>query len=113
MPRIKSVNPSVDKHIHLPTDLCARVELELYSDLEGRVPFGAWQTFVTKLIKEHFELIERRRCLAQELERIQAEHKDDPCTASMQVESRVSAELRALGYGRAADVFDQYAGAWK
>jgi hypothetical protein len=36
----------------LAESLVARVELELYSDLEGKVPFAAWQKFLTELIEE-------------------------------------------------------------
>ena len=30
------------------------MELELFSELEGKVPFGAWQKFLVGLIDQHF-----------------------------------------------------------
>jgi hypothetical protein len=54
MPRHKKVDRPVEKRISFPTSLVARVELELYSELEGRVPMGAWQRFLIGLIEERF-----------------------------------------------------------
>jgi hypothetical protein len=45
---------TVCKNISLPEDLNARVELELYSEIEGKIPFGAQQVFYTSLLKQHF-----------------------------------------------------------
>lgn len=50
MARPKKVIPSVEKNISLPQDLVLRVDLELHSDLEGRVPHGAWARYVSALI---------------------------------------------------------------
>lgn len=47
----KAVRP-VEKNISLPEDLVARVDLELWSELEGKVPFGAWQRYLERLIRE-------------------------------------------------------------
>jgi hypothetical protein len=60
MPRPKKTIRTIFKNIALPEDLVARLELELYSDVEGRVPFGAQQEFFTKLLREHFERIDQR-----------------------------------------------------
>ena len=46
----KAIRP-VEKNVSLPEDLVARVELELYSELEGKVPFGAWQRYLEGLIR--------------------------------------------------------------
>lgn len=54
MPRAKKTIRPVGKHICFPEDVVARVDLELYSPLEGRVPFGAWQEFLTELIRQYF-----------------------------------------------------------
>lgn len=50
----KAIRP-IEKNISLPLDLVARVELELYSELEGKVPFGAWSRYVEKLIRDDLE----------------------------------------------------------
>jgi hypothetical protein len=46
----KAIRP-IEKNISLPQDVVARVDLELYSELEGKVPFGAWQKFIERLIR--------------------------------------------------------------
>lgn len=51
MPRPRKTDRPIEKNLSLPSSLVARVELELYSDLEGKVPFGAWQRYVTGLIE--------------------------------------------------------------
>ena len=40
------------KELSLPPDIVARVDLALYSELEGRVPHGAWQKLLTHLLGE-------------------------------------------------------------
>lgn len=55
MARPKKTTRTVFKNIGLPEDLVARLELHLYSDLEGRIPQGAQQEFFTKLLREFFE----------------------------------------------------------
>lgn len=54
MPRPLKTDRPIEKNISLPTSLVARVDLELFSDLEGKVPFGAWQKFLVGLIEAHF-----------------------------------------------------------
>lgn len=54
MPRPRKTDRPVEKNISLPTSTVARVELELFSELEGKVPFGAWQKFLVGLIDGHF-----------------------------------------------------------
>ena len=55
MARPKKTIRTVYQNIGLPEDLAAKVELELYSDLEEKVPFGAKQEFFTKLVRDFFE----------------------------------------------------------
>ena len=52
MPRPRKTDRPVEKNLSLSSSLVARVELELFSELEGKVPFGAWQRYVTKLIED-------------------------------------------------------------
>lgn len=52
MARPRKAIRSVEKNISLPEDLVAKVDLELWSELEGKVPFGAWQRYVERLIRE-------------------------------------------------------------
>lgn len=51
MPRPRFVVRPIEKNISLPEDLVAKVDLVLYSDLEGKVPFGAWKLYVQGLIE--------------------------------------------------------------
>ena len=53
--RPKKTVRTVFKNIGIPEDLAKAVEAELYSEIEGKVPFGAQQAFYTKLLREHFE----------------------------------------------------------
>lgn len=50
MPRVKSAIRTIDKHIWLPETLVAQVELRLMSELEQRVPYGAWQKLIERLL---------------------------------------------------------------
>ena len=52
MPRPKKVDRPIEKSINIPESLVAQVELHLFSELEGRVPFGAWSELMKKLLKE-------------------------------------------------------------
>lgn len=54
MARPKKTIRTVFQNIGLPEDLVAKVELELYSEVEGRIPFGAKQEFYTKLVRDYF-----------------------------------------------------------
>lgn len=55
MPRPRKTVRTVYKNIGLPEDLVLKIDLELFSDLEGRIPLGAQQRFFTKLVREHFD----------------------------------------------------------
>jgi hypothetical protein len=54
MPRPKHTVPSVPKNIALPQPLVDRLDLELHSEVEGRVPQGAYKAFFTRLIELYF-----------------------------------------------------------
>lgn len=55
MARPKMAIRSVEKTLCLPAPLVDRVDLILFSELEGRVPFGAWKEFVVKAIENYLE----------------------------------------------------------
>ena len=50
MPRRKAVMRNVYKTVCLEEDIIAQVELKLWSELEKKVPFGAWKIYLTDLI---------------------------------------------------------------
>lgn len=43
----------VEKTVSLPQPLVTRIDLELFSPLEGRVPHGAWSKFIIRLLETH------------------------------------------------------------
>jgi len=47
--------PSVQLNVALPLDVHTRLSAHLYSELEQRVPFGAYQRFLVELIRERFD----------------------------------------------------------
>jgi len=52
MPRPKKVDRPIDKHLRLPQSVVAPTETLLYSEVEGRVPHGAWQELVERLLRD-------------------------------------------------------------
>ena len=55
----KAIRP-IEKTICLPEDLVAAVDLKLFSELEGKVPYGAWQRYVVGLIRDDLAKKESR-----------------------------------------------------
>lgn len=54
MARRPNAIPSVMLHVALPLPEHTRLTAHLYSELEQRVPFGAYQAFVVERLREHF-----------------------------------------------------------
>lgn len=55
MSRRQNAIPSVKLTTMLPEDLHSRVTIHLHSDLEGRIPHGAWAEFLCARIREYFD----------------------------------------------------------
>ncbi len=55
MPRPAKVDRPVEKSISLPESLCVQVDLILWSELEQRVPHGAWAKYVKRLVEEDLQ----------------------------------------------------------
>lgn len=51
MPKPPRVDRPVEKKLSLPRSLVVQVELELYSELEGKVPFGEWSMLIEDLLR--------------------------------------------------------------
>ena len=51
MPRSKSPFPGVRSQLLIPEDIRARLSLALYSPAEQRVPYGAYSSLVTQLLR--------------------------------------------------------------
>jgi len=54
MPRPALLDRPVRLNLTLPESLRARLDLHLFSDLEQRVPAGAYQEFLSSLIRRFF-----------------------------------------------------------
>jgi len=54
MARPKPVIPKIEKTLYIPQDVALRMELELMSDLTGKIPHGAQSELVSRLLREHF-----------------------------------------------------------
>ena len=52
MARPRKVIRSVEKKVYLEETLVARVDLLLFSPVEGKVPFAAWKGYLEGLIRE-------------------------------------------------------------
>lgn len=100
MARPASINKPIEKKLSLDAELVARVELALFSDLEGRVPYGAWSGLIEQLLREHFNRAERQRALAEALQ--VAAISGDPETAHFTADALLVSELETLGYDLSA-----------
>ena len=54
MARPKQTIQSVYRNLAIPEPLAAKLDLELYSTLEGRIPTGAYKEFFANLLEQHF-----------------------------------------------------------
>lgn len=59
MPRPPNTIRPASKNLQLPSDLVAKVDMALWSDLEGRVPHGAWAKLVTQLLQNHLQQLSK------------------------------------------------------
>ena len=54
MPRPPNIIRPIKLTTTIPEDLMARLQIHLFSDVEGRVPQGAYQQFLCDRIREFF-----------------------------------------------------------
>lgn len=104
MARPASINKPIEKKLSLDAELVARVELALFSDLEGRVPYGAWSGLIEQLLREHFNRAERQRALVEALERTLevVAIGGDTEAAHSDADAILTSELETLGYDLSA-----------
>lgn len=55
MPRKPNIVAGTHLHTVIPADVRTRLDLVLYSEVEGRVPHGAYQSFFLARIRDFFE----------------------------------------------------------
>lgn len=61
MSRPRAVIRTIVKNLAIREDLAARMELELFSSAERRVPVGAQAQLVNTLLDKHFKELDARR----------------------------------------------------
>lgn len=61
MPRSKLINPKRSIQIRLPEDLFARILSELYSEVEGCVPYAKQSEFIEMCIRDYFRRKEEQQ----------------------------------------------------
>lgn len=54
MSRAKNIVPTEPLFVRLPAELKAKLDLHLFSEVEGRVPFGSHQTFISERLRDFF-----------------------------------------------------------
>ena len=54
MPRPRAAVPGTSLHVVLPADLHARMELDLWSPAEQRIPFNAKGKLIARLLKDYY-----------------------------------------------------------
>jgi hypothetical protein len=57
MARPKKAIQSVEKNISIDKDIVTRIDLELYSELEGRVPHGAWSRLINNMLRTYINAL--------------------------------------------------------
>ena len=57
MPRRKNILRPCEFHATIPEDAKARLNLALFSEVEGKIPFGAQQAFLLDAIRLRYEWI--------------------------------------------------------
>ena len=55
MSRRANLIPTIYLRVGLPQDTHTKLTLHLFSELEGRVPLGSYQRFLTELIEGYFK----------------------------------------------------------
>jgi len=117
MPRPKRTDRPVSKHLHFPESLAGKVELLLFSELEGKVPHGAWQAFISRLIEEHFQRQDRYKQAVNKLDQIITQSTDpasghDPEVYGAACRALSDKLLKLEGYGELVDAMNSRKRHW-
>ncbi len=68
----KTIRPTY-ANISIDEDLAARMQIELYSDLEGKVPHGARSKLINQLLRAHFKAIDKAHMQLRKLQAMPGE----------------------------------------
>ena len=94
----RAIRP-VEKKVSLPEDIVGRIDLELFSDFEGKVPHGAWSRLLGELLHSHLVRAERVRRLAIQLSIVGKNCELDRSESRQAAINLLLDELETLGYG--------------
>jgi len=61
MPKPKLTIRPVEKNISIPQTIAVKVDLELMSEIDGKVPHGAWAKLVTTLLEGWLEKVKEMK----------------------------------------------------
>lgn len=61
MPRSPNILRPSKLTMNLPEDIRARLDLHLFSSVEGRVPHGAYARLISSLLREYLDKVEAKR----------------------------------------------------
>lgn len=61
MPNTFKIDRPIMLHVALPLSIRTRLDLHLFSELEGRVPKGAYQEFFIERLQEYFSQLDKER----------------------------------------------------
>lgn len=90
------VKPCV-KQISLDEHTVAQVELRLFSETEGRVPYGAWRQLMTGLLQEWLKRPERVREFQGNLQRLESSNQHE-YNIAQETNLLMKVELTKYGY---------------
>ena len=57
--------PTIERKINLPEALDAELQLLLWSDIDGRVPYGALSNLIVPLLQQYLQALKANRLKAQ------------------------------------------------
>jgi hypothetical protein len=66
VPRQPNIIRSTSLDLAIPEDLRIKLDLELFSEVEGRVPKGAYKNFICGLLTDYFRQKETDRAIANQ-----------------------------------------------
>ncbi len=61
MARIKGAIPTKPLTVHLPVDTLSKLQLHLFSEIEGRVPHGAYAKLLVGLVDAYLQKLDEQK----------------------------------------------------
>ena len=100
MAKPKNIDRPKEKNLSLPGSLVDRIDLALYSEVEGRVPHGAWAKMLTNTLTNKFIIHPQlREELVEKIKRVKLECMTDPELRDYHIYEALFTYLNATGQG--------------